>query len=284
MLRNLLLAVTLGGLSFAAPPAFSAAREAVDIELVIATDVSPSIDPDEARLQRQGIIGAFLDPKIVQAIEAGSLGRIGVAYIDFSAREYNRIVVNWRVIHDKDTATQFAEALRRAPPTLGRHTSISDAIELGALMLEANDFDGTRRVIDISGDGPNNWGRDITTVRDEAVAKGIIINGLPILPENPYGFGGIPDLDRYYANCVIGGRGAFIVPAKGFQDFSRAIRNKLILEIASAAPEQPRLIKAAEERLVPNLNVGPRTGIRPLLAPTCANGYGFGGFDFPPPR
>src|SRR4051812_35460581 len=136
-------------------PAPRGPLQAVDIELVIATDVSPSIDEQEAHLQRGGIAEAFLNPQVVQAIQAGSLGKIGVVLLDFSSREYNRIVVDWRVISDKASATALADAVRRAPRTFGRHTSISDAIESAELLLEANNLEGTKKVIDISGDGPN---------------------------------------------------------------------------------------------------------------------------------
>lgn len=254
------------------------ARQAVDVELVIATDVSPSIDQTEARLQREGTAEAFLNREVIQAIRSGSLGRIGVAYVDFSSREYNKIVINWQIIRDAASAASFADALRKAPPSFGRHTSISDAIALGSLLLEANDLDGTKKVIDISGDGPNNWGRTVTLARNDAVAQHITINGLPILGDGSY-----PGLDRYYANCVIGGPGAFIVVAKGFQDFARAIRNKLVLEISSDAPEA-RLIPAAA---APPIPPAPRGGY--ALPPTekgCENSFGFGpfgGFDFPPP-
>jgi hypothetical protein len=259
----------------------AAPLEPVDVELVIATDVSPSIDFSEARLQREGVAQAFLNPEVVQAIEAGSLGKIGVAAIDFSAREYNRIVVNWMVIHDKVTATAFSETIRKAPPTTGRHTSISDAIELAELLLETNTLEGTKKVIDISGDGTNNWGRPINVVRDEAVAKRIVINGLPIL-------GSAPELDKYYSNCVIGGPGSFIVVANGFIDFARAIRNKLIQEIARATPPRgqssPLLVRVAAPTLRPN----PRGGFAPPLNEQgCGNQFGgfgpFNGFDFPPP-
>lgn len=261
--------------------ASAAARQAVDLELVIATDVSPSIDQAEARLQREGIASAFRHPEVIQAIQSGSLGRIGVAYIDFSSREYDKLVLNWRVIHDKATAAGFSEALRKAPPSFGRHTSISDAIALGVLLLEGNDLEGIKKAIDISGDGPNNWGRDVNLARDDAVAQNIIINGLPILGDGAY-----PDLDKYFINCVIGGRGSFVVVARGFQDFARAIRNKLILEIAAEPMRSPILKVAAPA--VPRPSPLPRRGVNPPAnREGCENRFGFGpfgGFNFPPPR
>jgi len=299
----MLTAALFAGL-VAAPPAFAAAasaptptplapREAVDIELVIATDVSPSIDAEEAHLQREGTIEAFLNPQVVSAIQSGALGKIGVAYIDFSAREFNKVVINWRIIKDKASAAAFADALRKAPPTYGRHTSISSAIELGQLLIETNNLDGTKRVIDISGDGPNNWGTDISVAREAAVKRGIVINGLPIVDDHP-GFGNIADLDKYYINCVIGGPAAFIVVAKGFQDFSRAIRNKLVAEISSDTPpaKNPLLIKvAAAAAPLPPMPVRPIPAQPPRTPPSqtsCGNQFGgfgpFNGFDFPPRR
>jgi len=266
------------------------ARQAVDVALVIATDVSPSIDEQEAHLQREGIAEAFLNPQVIQAIQAGSLGKIAVVMLDFSSTEYNRVVIDWRLIQDKTSATTFADAVRRAPRTFGRHTSISQAIESAELLLEATNFEGTKKVIDISGDGPNNWGRPVTIVRDEAVAKKITINGLPILG-NPAEFGYIPDLDKYYSNCVIGGPASFIVVARGFQDFARAIRNKLIAEIASDAPVNPLLVKVAAARSVEpppaqRLQPAPRPPGPALNEKGCENQFGgfgpFNGFDFPP--
>ena len=282
------MAAAIGLLALSAPaPSFSASLEAVDVELVIATDVSPSIDQAEAHLQREGIVEAFLNPQVVQAIQAGSLGKIAVVYVDFSSREYNRIAVNWQVIKDKASAAAFAAKLRNAPPGFGRHTSISDAIELGEFLLEGNNLEGTKKVIDISGDGPNNWGRQINLVRDQAVARHITINGLPIVEEG--GFGSYPDLDKYFSNCVIGGPAAFIVVAKGFQDFARAIRNKLILEIANDAPgnarANPLIMKIAAQPAAPRAQPLPRPQNTPTLnEKACGNAFGFGGFrgfDFP---
>ncbi|MSP95142.1 MAG: DUF1194 domain-containing protein [Alphaproteobacteria bacterium] len=267
--------------TLAIAPAKPAARmEAVDVELVIATDVSPSIDGEEAQLQREGMAEAFLDPQVIQAIGAGSLGKIGVVYVDFSSRQYNKIVVEWQVIKDRASAAAFAAAIRNAPPGYGRHTSISEAIELGAFLLEANNLEGTKKVIDVSGDGPNNWGRAINEVRDEAIAKHITINGLPIVEDE--GFGTYRDLDKYFENCVIGGSGAFVVVAKGFRDFARAIRNKLIQEIASLPAERgnPLLVRVAQ---TPPRLAAPGRPAAPRNGQGCQNSAGFGGFNFNPP-
>ena len=221
------------------PLSSAMAAEPVDLELVIATDVSQSIDYEEGRLQREGIAAAFRSPDVVQAIRSGFLGRIGVAYIDFSSRPYNQIVADWRILHDPASAAAFSSRLLEAPPTFGRGTSISDAIEQATEMIETNDLEGTRRVIDVSADGPNNVGRLVDAVRDETVARRITINGLPILNDarrfSPrYN---LEDLHDYFEGCVIGGTGAFIVVAGGFPDFARAIRRKLLLEIAGITPQ-----------------------------------------------
>jgi len=271
---TLLAAAAFVFAALAASVSHAAAPEAVDLALVLATDVSPSIDYSEAHLQREGVAEAFLNPQVVEAIQSGSLGKIAVAAIDFSSREYNKIVMNWRIIHDKATATAFGEAMRKAPTNTGRHTSISDGIELAELLFETSNLEATKKVIDVSGDGPNNWGRPMNVVRDEALAKGIVINGLPIL-------GSAPDLDSYYQNCVIGGRGSFVVVASGFDDFARAIRQKLIQEIASAAPAKARVVKVQAAPL-------PRGGFSPPINEKgCENQFGgfgpFNGFDFPPP-
>jgi hypothetical protein len=239
-----------------------AAAEPVDLELVIATDVSFSIDQEEARLQRQGIISAFRSKEVIDAIRGGALGRIAVAYIDFSSRPYNKVVIDWQVIEDQASAEAFAAKLMAAPPTRGQSTSISDALEQAASLIESNQFEGTRRVIDVSGDGPNNAGRRVDTVRDDVLSKGITINGLPIInladQWNSRYF--LPDLDRYFEGCVTGGTGSFVVVAHDFQDFARAIRQKLILEMAGHMPErpapQPAILRAAA-RVMPTQGTTP---------------------------
>ena len=219
-----------------------AATQAVDLELVIATDVSRSIDPEEALLQREGIADAFRNPAVIRAIRSGFLRRIGVAYIDYSSRAFNKVVVDWTVVHDRESAEAFAARLLAAPLTFGRRTSISDAIEMAREMIETNALEGTRRAIDVSGDGPNNHGRLVDLVRDATIARRIAINGLPIVNErgafNRRFY--LPDLDKYYLGCVIGGPGAFLVVANSFEDFAFAIRRKLILEIAGTAPKSRR--------------------------------------------
>ena len=236
--RGVCLAVAGGVLAGPAFAAAARAAESVDLELVIATDVSRSIDHQEALLQREGVAAAFRNPAVIRAIGSGILGRIGVAYIDYSSRAFNKVVIDWTVVHDRASAESFAARLLAAPLTFGRRTSISDAIELAQEMIESNALEGTRRAIDVSGDGPNNHGRLVSAVRDAAIGRRIAINGLPIVNERG-AFNSrfyLPDLDKYYLGCVIGGPGAFLVVANSFEDFARAIRRKLILEIAGAPP------------------------------------------------
>jgi hypothetical protein len=223
--------------------------EAVDLALVMATDMSYSVDDDEARLQRWGAVEAFRSPEVVRAIEAGALGRIAVAYLDFSSANSGRVIVDWQIIHDNASADAFADALAISRRTDGVQTSISSGIQMAQRLLDESDYRATRRVIDVSGDGPNNDGKLVAPTRDDAVAKGITINGLAIVTENNksdvyY----LPDLDKYYAGCVIGGPNAFLHVSHGFEDFARAIRRKLVLEISDAQParqENRQVVKVA---------------------------------------
>ncbi|MFT7572088.1 MAG: hypothetical protein ACI9JL_003136 [Paracoccaceae bacterium] len=233
------------------------AKEYVDLELVIATDVSRSIDSDEARLQRQGIAAAFRSKQVIDAIQSGVLQRIAVSYIDYSSRDWNKLLIDWRIIRDKKSAYAFADTLLQSELTFGRRTSISDALEQAAQLIDGNDIEGTRRVIDVSGDGPNNFGRLVDKVRDETIARQITINGLPIINErnNVFSRYNLPDLDNYYRGCVIGGPGAFLVVARDFKDFARAIRKKLVLEIAGIPHTQPSGFIRAQ--IAPPQNVRP---------------------------
>jgi len=240
------LAISLASLLTASAGA-APAGEQVDMALVIATDVSYSVDPDEARFQREGAMAAFLSPEVVKAIQGGPLGRIAVAYIDFGTYKQDRVISEWHVVYDKATADAFADVLASKSTTRGTWTSITSGLETAERMLETSGYRATRRVIDVSGDGPNNDGPMIDGVREKLVAKGITINGLPIMTEadkfDPYY---LPDLDKYYAGCVIGGPGAFIQVAHGFEDLARAVRRKLILEISDAyRPKDTLLIKVA---------------------------------------
>jgi hypothetical protein len=214
-------------------------RVAVDLELVLAVDVSLSIDAREARLQREGYVAAFRDPQVLSAIKGGILGRIAVTYFEWANAAHTHLVVRWTLVDSEAAASAFAAALAERRPGPAHYTSISGAIDFGATLFKDNGFEGTRQVIDVSGDGPNNWGDLVTGARDRAVAQGFTINGLPILDQGPGPFGryNIPNLDLYFRDCVIGGPAAFIVVAENFEAFASAIRRKLILEIAGQVPE-----------------------------------------------
>lgn len=217
----------------------------VDLELALAVDVSRSVDASEAKLQRQGYVAAFRDPEVVEAITTGMLGRIAVGYFEWAGMGHTEVIVDWTLIDSEESAHRFAAALDQRSPSAWSRTSISGALEFAQPWFDVNGFEGTRRVIDVSGDGPNNWGELVDVVRDRLVAAGITINGLPILNQAGSSFSqyNIPDLDLYYRDCVIGGTGAFMIVANSFEDFGQAVRRKLILEIAHRVPARsPRTV------------------------------------------
>ena len=229
----------------------------VDLELVLAVNVSGSIDDYEARLQRQGCIDALTDPAVLDAVTPGPFGRIAVTYVEWAGEHYQRTVLDWTVLGDAESAKAFVDRLSFEPLLSKRWTSISKAIDYAATLFTDNSYEGLRQVIDISGDNPNNRGRPVVQTRDAAVAAGITINGLPILNDRPNPWGGPPsrNLDIYYRDYVIGGPGTFMVVAEGFEDFGTAIRSKLIREIAwpPDAPDAPVRAAAAP----PAASVGP---------------------------
>ncbi|MEQ8196344.1 MAG: DUF1194 domain-containing protein [Rhodospirillales bacterium] len=233
-------------------PFGAAAEQTVDLELALGVDVSGSIDEEEAALQRKGYIEAFRHPTVIRAIQSGYHRRIAVGYYEWAGYGHNKIIVNWTLIDGEKSAQAFADALTKTPPETASRTSLSGAIDFAAPWFDNNGFDGKRRVIDLSGDGPNNWGEPVTLARDKAVKKGITINGLPIINMRPSPFGTpqLPRLDLYFRDCVIGGRSAFIEAAKDFKDFGRAIRRKLILEISGLTPKTaPKPARQARLRL-----------------------------------
>ena len=227
-----------------------AAAQPVDLELVLAVDVSGSVDRDEARLQRDGYVAALTDPQVIDAVRGGLHGRIAVTYFEWAGYRHRRLLADWHLVHDRASAEAFAARLAAAPIATGVSTSISGAIQFALPLFGQGGFQGERRVIDISGDGPNNDGPDVTAARDQALALGVTINGLPILNDRPNvaNFPNLDDLDEYYDGCVIGGPGAFMVVAQGFETFAAAVKRKLILEIAARPdverPEQPRVVPA----------------------------------------
>jgi Protein of unknown function (DUF1194) len=216
-------------------PAF--AQTVVDLELVIAVDVSLSMDLDEQRLQRDGYVMAFRDPEVHKAIASGPNGRIAVTYVEWAGPPTQQVVMPWTVIDGAQAAGAFADRLEVAPISRARMTSISAALQYSGRLFESSGAKGIRRVIDVSGDGPNNAGYPVVPIRDELVAKGIVINGLPIMLKLAQGFFDLAELDLYYADCVIGGTGSFMIPIKQPREFQTATRRKLLLEISGN--EQP---------------------------------------------
>ena len=221
-----------------------AARAAdVDLLLVLAADVSRSIDAAKFQLQRDGYTAAVSDPRVLDTIRAGRNGRIGLTFIEWSGVGAQRIVVDWMMIGDAASAKDFGDRLLESPRSFADRTSISGAIEFSMAQLARAPFNSRRQTIDISGDGTNNSGRDVTELRDQAVAKGITINGLAILSETPLPWnpehtnppGG---LDHYYRTNVIGGPGAFVLVAKNLESFGEAIISKLIAEVAQEREPQ----------------------------------------------
>jgi len=205
----------------------------VDVALVIAVDISLSMDPGEQALQRDGYIEAFRHPDLLPTIENGLFQRIAVTYVEWGSATDQEVVLPWTVVEDEGSAESVAAQLESLPIRRSRSTSISAAIDFAMQLFEIKEVEAIRRVIDVSGDGPNNDGRPVLDARADALAAGVTINGLPVMLR-PMGFSpwSIPELDLYYADCVIGGPGAFVLAAKDPADFKAAIRQKLLLEIA----------------------------------------------------
>lgn len=203
---------------------------AVDLELVIAVDVSYSMDIEEQRLQRDGYVAAFQRPEIIRALRDGPLGQIAVTYIEWGGSAVQ--VVPWTLIDGSRTAAKFAEKLRRQPMRRISFTSISNALAFARELIRSNGFRATRRIIDVSGDGPNNAGAPVPIARNAAIGTEIVIDGLPIMLERARDSASIPDIDVYYEKCVIGGDGAFVLKVSDITQFANAIRDKLLIEIS----------------------------------------------------
>ena len=220
------------------------ADEEVDLLLVLCSDVSRSIDTPKFYLQRDGYADAIMNPRVLQAIRSGAIGKIAVSFVQWSGVGAQKVTIDWTVVHDEATARDFSAQISEAPRAFADRTSISDSIDFAVRHLDRAPFKSSRRTIDISGDGTNNSGRDVSAARDGALAKGVTINGLVILSERPMSWnadhtnppGG---LDSYYRNNVIGGPGAFVMVAENFNSFGDAILNKLIAEIAAAPRDTP---------------------------------------------
>lgn len=200
----------------------------VDLELVLAVDVSYSMENDEQRIQRQGYVNALLQPELVNAIQSGPVGRIAVTYVEWGGSAVQ--IVPWTLIDGRDAAAQFADTLQRQPLRRISFTSISNTLAFSRRLFRENAFHGMRRVVDISGDGPNNAGVPSPVARNSTITQGIVIDGLPIMLARQDS-ASIPDLDAYYENCVIGGEGAFLLKVSELGEFADTILRKLIVEI-----------------------------------------------------
>ena len=224
----------------------------VDVELVIAVDVSYSMDMDELAIQREGYAQAVESKEFLQALNTGPNRKIAITYFEWSSSGDQRIIIPWRVIDGAESADAVAAEILKTGFSRGSRTSISGAINFALPLFEKNPYLGLRRVIDISGDGPNNHGPLVTSARDAALEKGITINGLPIMVKEPSQMGwDIPDLDVYYEDCVIGGPGAFVVAIKDRAKIKDSIRNKLVLEVSGRPPERFTVALAESEPRVP---------------------------------
>ena len=237
-MRNLIvLAAALIGLQ----PAHAQDIE-VDVELVLAADVSRSMSPHELEIQRRGYAEAITSDEVMGTIGNGMIGRIAVTFMEWAGSDLQNVVVPWTLIDSPEDAQAVAEMLTAQFHGNMRRTSISSALTEASTLFDDNGFLGLRQIIDVSGDGPNNSGGPVVPARDAVLAKGIIINGLPLMTTDGFSYRwGIEDLDAYYLNCVIGGPGAFMIPVYDWSEFAEAVRRKLVLEIAGlhAVPEAP---------------------------------------------
>jgi hypothetical protein len=243
----------VAGIAAPGPKTELAARSAqkqapsVDIELILAVDVSYSMDMDELAIQREGYAQAIVSREFLQALKSLPNGKISVTYFEWAASSDQKIIIPWRLIDGPETADAVADEIMKTPIRRASRTSISGAINFALPLFDEDPYHGLRRVIDISGDGPNNNGGPVTVARDAALEKGIVINGLPIMVKEPsYSTMDIDNLDFYYEDCVIGGPGSFVVSIKDRDKFKEAIRAKLLLEVAGKTPER-RVVPVAEK-------------------------------------
>ena len=221
-------------------PAAAQDKVEVDLALALAVDISGSVDPEEAKLQRQGYVQAFRDPEIRKAILGGNRGRIAVVYYEWSDAWLQKLLIDWTLLDSEASIDAFATRLERAPISIARRTSITGAIRYAIPLFGRSPYDAERKVLDISGDGSNNDGGLVTEARHIALQQRIVINGLPVMNDrpNPFGFPNETDLDRYYLHCVVGGPRSFVEVARNFEDFPRAVRKKLLQEVADLGPRQ----------------------------------------------
>lgn len=217
----------------------------VDLELILAVDISRSMTDDELELQRQGYAEALKSEEVFQAISGGPLGQIALTYIEWGGTYYQRTIVDWQIVRTRQDLQQVAAQLTAGVSSALYRTSLSGIIDHATRSFEGNGYASFRQVVDISGDGPNNEGPPVLGARKVALDKGIVINGLPLMTRDGPGLlSELQDLDKYYEYCVTGGPGSFVIPVKEWRGFLGAVRKKLVLEIAGRVPEKNLLIKA----------------------------------------
>jgi hypothetical protein len=266
--RNLTIAVAIAALTLGpAGPAAPTTRHfadmrpgaiPVDLELVIAVDVSYSMDPDEQALQREGYVLALTSKEFLQALRQGAYGKIAITYFEWAGQFDQKIAMPWRLIDGPEAADAVAAEIARAPYRRASRTSISGALRFAQPLFDDSGYKSLRRVIDVSGDGANNAGPPVVPTRDEVLAAGITINGLPIMLKRPYaGTMDLEDLDVYYEDCVIGGPGSFVIPIREREKFIEATRTKLVLEVAGRQPEA-RILPAASKAPRISCTIGER--------------------------
>lgn len=242
-LRAGLFLTAAGG--FAAP----ASAEPVDVELILAVDVSLSMSPAELAIQRDGYSAALTHAQVIRAIESGVHGRIALAYVEWAGDGVQHVIVPWTIVAGPEDARQVAQSLTIAPSNSARRTSISGMLDFAVDLFAESPHRGMRRVVDVSGDGPNNQGAPVTQARDALVAQGVTVNGLPLMTTGS-GYSGrydLADLDAYYRDCVIGGPGAFMVPVNDWSHFPEAVRRKLVLELASRGGDALPVLRASAQ-------------------------------------
>jgi hypothetical protein len=242
-------------------PASAQGRPPVDLELVLAVDISLSMDLDELRLQRDGYVAALRDPALHDIIARGRHKRIAVTYFEWAGPQVQKLIAPWALVDGPAAAERLAEIIERAPISRERFTSISAALAYADRLFQESPFRGLRRVVDVSGDGPNNAGRFVTVERDALAAQGIVINGLPVMMKTGSSAFDLRDLDIYYEDCVVSGPDAFIIPVRTLEELQPAIRRKLLQEIAGtpAAPSSGMVrVQAQAAPLPPSARPAPR--------------------------
>ena len=244
-LRRIILGAIALAFAFAGP---ARAAEQVDLLLVLASDVSRSVDTRKFELQRQGYAAALSNSRVIEAIKSGPNGKIAICFVEWSGATSQKLVIDWTIVSDLASARKIGDQMLELPRSFADRTSISAGLEFSMSLLERAPFEAPRRTIDVSGDGTNNSGRDISSTRDEVLAKGVTINGLVILsdtplPWNPEHTNPPGGLDHYYRTNVTGGPGSFVMVAESHDSFGQAIVKKMIAEIAWVEPETPSVLR-----------------------------------------